>query len=103
MADPLAALALGHTAVRPQVAAADARELDPHDDVGGLLDGRVRHLLDADVTGAMDRRSPHVEPPQVSLLNRCIVPLSWCSRRIETLWSWLRASPERDSFLPMAF
>ncbi len=46
-------------AVGPQVRAADASRDHLHDRVGGLLDGRVGDLLEADVAGCVDRRGSH--------------------------------------------
>ena len=46
-----AGLEVGAALVHVQVRAADVRARDPHQHVGRLLDLRVRHVLDADLSG----------------------------------------------------
>ncbi|WP_258374361.1 hypothetical protein [Curtobacterium sp. MCBD17_032] len=47
------------TAVRPEVGSADAGRDELGDRVGGLLDGRLVTLVDADLAGGMHDRGEH--------------------------------------------
>src|SRR2546428_11578285 len=42
-----------HQVVRPQIAAADARALDPDDRVGWLDQSRIRNVFDPDISSAV--------------------------------------------------
>jgi hypothetical protein len=61
----------GPALVDVQVGAADAGGGDPHDHVVGMLDPRVRDLLDGDVEGFPVHERPHVPlPPVVAVVSR---------------------------------
>jgi hypothetical protein len=67
VAHPCGTVCRGHRAVRPQVAAADARGGDADERVSGLLDHRIRHILDADVAGGANRTGdPGHQIPELS-------------------------------------
>ena len=74
MTHAAALLGRRHRPVGPQVAPADAGVQHPHERVGGLLQCRVGHLLDADVAGAVDQGCSHED----SLRRFGVGGVPWC-------------------------
>jgi hypothetical protein len=65
--DPIALSSGGPGAIGPQVAAADTRLHDADKRVGRFAQRRVRHVLDAHVTRAVDQRRSHEHRPLVEV------------------------------------
>src|SRR3712207_2614279 len=78
--EPAAGLEIGTALVHVQVGAADVRRGDPHQDVGGPLDLRVRYVLDADLPRALVDHCLHAGsliadvPPLRARLGALIAP-----------------------------